>query len=1025
MACWEENRMKKSIFAIVCLLPVLVCQAAIITVDDNGPADYNNIQDAIDHSSNGDTIIVKPGTYIQNIAFNNKAVTVTSQDPNVESIVQSTIITASSGDCVTFEFGEDSNSVITGFTIKATTGRGIRCHNTSPTISKNVIKNCADSGIYGELNAAPIISGNTIKSNAGVGIYSCNGRITDNSISGNNGGISSCNGPITNNIINSNVASSYGGGLYNCQGEIAGNIIANNQTFSKGGGLYGCNGNISNNAIVGNSTYVDGGGLCSCQGNIGNNIIAGNVGSRGGGLYGCGGTIYNNTITGNRASYLGGAICYCNGYVRNNIIAFNEAIGMGSTIGGIEGPCSNSYNAFWNNQGGNFGKDVVASTGDIILDPFFAVNGHWDNRGTSDPSDDLWIDGDYHVKSKAGRWDPNNEVWVTDSVTSPCIDAGDPNSDWTAELWPHGKRINMGTYGGTPEASMSTSSVGNVADINEEDWDANWVDYNDFILLTDKWLSDEVLLAEDLNRDRMVNLADFAIFAGNWRPGPPVPNPMTWATPPYATSTSSIAMAATTATSTDWNGVEYYFKDFQHPQFNSGWISFAPGQEPRWEHKNLTPNTKYWYKVKARNKSNLLETDWSEIASATTFAEHTTPPTPDPMTWATEPYATSPTSIRMVATTAYDDSGVQYFFECTSDATYSSPSWQNETEYTRSSLPKGVYTFVVRAQDKSPNHNTTGNSNAVTVDLKPPTPDPMTWKTEPCATSPTSIRMVATTASDGSGVQYFFECTSHPNYSSPSWQDETEYTRSSLPPGVYTFVTRARDKSPNQNTTGNSTAVTVDIKPPTPNPMTWATPPYASSPISIASGLINGALRMVATTASDVSGVQYYFQCTSDANYSSPDWQDSPTYQVSSLPQGLYTFVVRARDKSPNQNTTANSTAVTVDLKPPTPAPPNLQMDWAEGGEPKEIYGGGGWNYYYATMTAVECSDESGTVEYYFECTTDEGFDSVWLSFAPGQPCTYTVRVGRPGQRIWFRVKARDLSHNETGWSPELPMIPL
>ena len=46
------------------------------------------------------------------------------------------------------------------------------------------------------------------------------------------------------------------------------------------------------------------------------------------------------------------------------------------------------------------------------------------------------------------------------TVTSPCIDAGDPTADWTGELWPHGGRINMGAYGGTPEASMSLSIVG-------------------------------------------------------------------------------------------------------------------------------------------------------------------------------------------------------------------------------------------------------------------------------------------------------------------------------------------------------------------------------------------------------------------------------------------------------------------------------------------------------------------------------------------------------------------------------------
>ena len=64
--------------------------------------------------------------------------------------------------------------------------------------------------------------------------------------------------------------------------------------------------------------------------------------------------------------------------------------------------------------------------------------------------------GDFHLKSEVGRWDPNSESWVIDDVTSPCIDAGDPNSDWTSEIWPHGERINIGAYGGTREAGMST-----------------------------------------------------------------------------------------------------------------------------------------------------------------------------------------------------------------------------------------------------------------------------------------------------------------------------------------------------------------------------------------------------------------------------------------------------------------------------------------------------------------------------------------------------------------------------------------
>ena len=81
----------------------------------------------------------------------------------------------------------------------------------------------------------------------------------------------------------------------------------------------------------------------------------------------------------------------------------------------------------------------------------------WGNGNIN--TDPLFADpdiGNFHLKSQAGRWDPNSESWVIDDVTSPCIDAGDPNSDWTSEIWPHGERINMGAYGGIQEASMST-----------------------------------------------------------------------------------------------------------------------------------------------------------------------------------------------------------------------------------------------------------------------------------------------------------------------------------------------------------------------------------------------------------------------------------------------------------------------------------------------------------------------------------------------------------------------------------------
>ena len=171
---------------------------------------------------------------------------------------------------------------------------------------------------------------------------------------------------------------------------------------------------------------------------------------------------------------------------------------------------------------------------------------------------------------------------------------------------------------------------------------------------------------------------------------------------------------------------------------------------------------------------------------------------------------------------------------------------------------------------------------------------------------------------------------------------------------------------------------------------------------------------MVAVTASDPSGLEYFFQCTSNSQYSS-NWQDSPEYIAASLPKGTYGFVVRVRDKSINHNTTGDSTVVSVDLQGPSPDP----MQWAPGGEPKEVYRGGGTlQGYWAVMTAVEATDASGAVEYYFLCTTESGFSSGWQS-SP----TYEVKIGRKDQFQKFRVKARDIYGNETAFSPEMPAI--
>ena len=69
-------------------------------------------------------------------------------------------------------------------------------------------------------------------------------------------------------------------------------------------------------------------------------------------------------------------------------------------------------------------------------------------------------------------------------------------------------------------------------------------------------------------------------------------------------------------------------------------------------------------------------------------------------------------------------------------------------------------------------------------------------------------------------------------------------------------------------------------------------------------------------------------------------------------------------------------------------------------------------------MTAVEATDASGGVQYYFECTNESGFSSGWQS----DP-TYTIQIGGVHVNVKFRVKARDAYENETGYSSELPAL--
>jgi len=135
------------ILATFAALPV--CDARVITVDDDAPADFDNIQAAIDDANDGDTVLVADGTYHcpwpDGITFRGKAITVRSENGPRHCVVDGRNI----GRCFIFESGEDGNSVLDGFTITngRETGAGIYCTFSSPTVINCVITN----------NTAPIV----------------------------------------------------------------------------------------------------------------------------------------------------------------------------------------------------------------------------------------------------------------------------------------------------------------------------------------------------------------------------------------------------------------------------------------------------------------------------------------------------------------------------------------------------------------------------------------------------------------------------------------------------------------------------------------------------------------------------------------------------------------------------------------------------------------------------------------------------------------------------------------------------
>jgi hypothetical protein len=124
-------------------------------------------------------------------------------------------------------------------------------------------------------------------------------------------------------------------------------------------------------------------------------------------------------------------------------------------------------------------QSLYPGTGNISGDPLFV------NSNTPDPNA-----LDFHLQSREGRYWPHGtstqrplpENWVMDAQTSPCIDAGRPDTNPFCETMNNGGRINLGAYGDTAFAGKSPWPL--PADINRN----GQVQLEDILLFSEHWL---------------------------------------------------------------------------------------------------------------------------------------------------------------------------------------------------------------------------------------------------------------------------------------------------------------------------------------------------------------------------------------------------------------------------------------------------------------------------------------------------------------------------------------------------------
>ncbi|MBA7630912.1 hypothetical protein ES703_38438 [subsurface metagenome] len=371
------------------------------------PSEYSKIQLAINDANDWDTVIVSEDRYQENINFLGKAITVQSTDPNDPDVVAGTIIDGSTpvdpniGSVVTFASGEDANSVLSGFTIQNGSGQtdptvnwriwtgnngdggGALCVGASPTITKNVFKNCSaeygGGGIFCHNNASPIITDNTFLNNhAGWYAGAIFARVH-------------CSPTISNNIFKENECKYLGGAIYladRCYSKVTNNWFEkNNCKMFRAGAIY---------------FFVNSSPVIAC-----NFFVANTASQKGSAINmeaGTSGIICNNSFVDNACTSApeGAVIRISSGagdLIANNIIYDNNGVGISAESGAAAIIKNNNV---WGNSWGNYGGVLADQTG---------INGNISDDPNIGPEMPEPFDSFF-------EFNPN----------SPCIDAGSNDS---------------------------------------------------------------------------------------------------------------------------------------------------------------------------------------------------------------------------------------------------------------------------------------------------------------------------------------------------------------------------------------------------------------------------------------------------------------------------------------------------------------------------------------------------------------------------------------------------------------------